>query len=203
MAEETLQYVSRAAKNLRYRKELPFPHMRQRVSAVVWTHDPHLTSITQSSDIVRRPKTLKKSTTFFGSYILYDVKKSGRFFINILWPSQNIWTLMDLSEGGGHWPLHQSYVPCTYLMTVEILLVRIIRIIPIGLPIWIPWILRGCKTALGRKSWPWSPLGLRSIILWIRISDPGIKTLLKVWIFKEVISLWTNLWSVAHFFHSN
>ena len=39
MAGETLQFVSRAAKNLRYRKELPFPHMRQRVSAVVWTHD--------------------------------------------------------------------------------------------------------------------------------------------------------------------
>ena len=181
MTGETLQYVSRAAKNLRYRKELPFPHMRQRVSAVVWTHESPLTSITQSSDIVRRPKTLKKSTTFFGNYILYDVKKSGRFFINILWPSQNIWTLMDLSEGGAHWPLCQSYVPCTYLMTVEILSVRrIIRIIPIGLPIWIPWILRWCKPALRRKSWPWSPLGLESIIMWIRISNPGFKTLLKV-----------------------
>ena len=75
MAGETLQFVSRAAKNLRYRKELPFPHMRQRVSVVVWTHESSLKSITQSSDIVRAPQILKKSPIFLEiTYLITSIK---------------------------------------------------------------------------------------------------------------------------------
>ena len=64
MAGEILQYVSRAAKNLRYRKELPFPHMRQRVSAVVWTHDPHLTKYHTKFRYCERATNIEKISHF-------------------------------------------------------------------------------------------------------------------------------------------